>query len=115
MFDVSENKARQGIRCTSRDHLPFVGNLCDFHTVGQDYANLSKEKENAGPIASYENLYCLLALGGRGLCSTPLMAEVLASQICTDPIPLPVDSLQEIHPGKMWVRKLLKGKSPETL
>ncbi|GAL14716.1 tRNA (5-methylaminomethyl-2-thiouridylate)-methyltransferase /FAD-dependent cmnm(5)s(2)U34 oxidoreductase [Vibrio astriarenae] len=39
------------------------------------------------------------------------MAEVLASQIYNDPIPLPVDLLQAIHPARMWVRKLRKGKA----
>ncbi|MDB1123346.1 bifunctional tRNA (5-methylaminomethyl-2-thiouridine)(34)-methyltransferase MnmD/FAD-dependent 5-carboxymethylaminomethyl-2-thiouridine(34) oxidoreductase MnmC [Vibrio algarum] len=107
--DIRESLAKQGIRSTSRDHLPFVGNVCNFESVKIEYANLLKDKD-VDPVSDYKNLYCFLALGGRGLCSAPLMAEVLASQICNDPIPLPVDSLEGIHPAKMWVRKLLKGR-----
>jgi tRNA 5-methylaminomethyl-2-thiouridine biosynthesis bifunctional protein len=107
--NIGDNLAKQGIRSTSRDHLPFVGNVCDFESVKNEYANLLQDK-NVGPITDYHNLYCFMALGGRGLCSAPLMAEVLASQMCNDPIPLPVDCLEGIHPARMWVRKLLKGR-----
>lgn len=108
--DVSDNFAKQGIRSTSRDHLPFVGNVYHFESLKQDYANLRTDKTTDAQIKSYHNLYCFLALGGRGLCSAPLMAEILASQICNDPIPLPVDSLEGLHPAKMWIRKLMKGR-----
>jgi len=108
--DVSDNLARQGIRSVTRDHLPFVGNVCDFDWVKQHYANLKTDQDTAENIASYPNLFCFLALGARGLCSAPLMAELLASQICNDPLPLPVDVLETVHPGKMWVRRQLKGR-----
>jgi len=108
--NVNENLAKQGIRSTSRDHLPFVGNVCNFESIKRDYVHLHKDKKENKQISDYPNLYCFLALGGRGLCSAPLMAEVLASQICNNPIPLPVDSLEGIHPAKMWIRKLLKGR-----
>ena len=108
--DVSDNLARQGVRSVTRDHLPFVGNVCDFDWVKQHYANLKTDQNTAENIASYPNLFCFLALGARGLCSAPLMAELLASQICDDPLPLPVDVLETIHPGKMWVRRQLKGR-----
>ncbi len=116
--DISQNDAKQGIRCVTRDHLPFVGNVCDFQRLTGEYADLKKTHNQVDDIADYPNLFCLLALGGRGLCSAPLMAEVLASQISNDPLPLPVEVLAMIHPGKMWVRKLLKGRpltlQPET-
>ncbi len=112
--DVSGQLSKQGIRSSSRDHLPFVGTVCDFEQLKSDYADLSHSQDNARPVAHYDNLFCFLALGGRGLCSAPLMAELLASQICGDPLPLPVDVLETLHPGRMWVRKLLKGKKINT-
>jgi tRNA 5-methylaminomethyl-2-thiouridine biosynthesis bifunctional protein len=39
------------------------------------------------------------------------MAELLASQMCGDPMPLGVDLLEQLHPSRMWVRKLRKGKA----
>ncbi len=52
------------------------------------------------------------ALGSRGLCSAPLAAELLASQIVGEPLPLDKDTLAALHPHRFWVRKLLKGKNP---
>ena len=109
--DISGNQSRQGIRCVTRDHLPFVGNVCDLEKIKTDYADLQHNQQNADPVADYPNLFCMIGLGSRGLCSAPLMAETLASQICGDPLPLSTEVLESIHPGKMWVRKLLKGKA----
>lgn len=114
-IDSSDNLSRQGIRSTSRDHLPFVGQVCCFDEIEKAFETEQPPAQNEQAIAGYQNLYCLLALGGRGLCSAPLMAEVLASQICNDPLPLPVETLKDIHPGKMWIRKLIKGKPLNTV
>ncbi|USD66025.1 bifunctional tRNA (5-methylaminomethyl-2-thiouridine)(34)-methyltransferase MnmD/FAD-dependent 5-carboxymethylaminomethyl-2-thiouridine(34) oxidoreductase MnmC [Vibrio sp. SCSIO 43136] len=110
--DTSDNHARQGVRCVTRDHIPFVGNVADFDSLIDVYQDLQHQSEtNAENTPLHPNLYCLLGLGSRGLSSAPLMAETLASVICNQPIPLPVDVLEMIHPGKMWVRKLRKGKA----
>ncbi|KYN88708.1 FAD-dependent oxidoreductase [Vibrio cidicii] len=110
--DTSGNSSRQGIRCVSRDHLPFVGNVGDLQEIKAQYQDLQgKEDAEVTPIHHYPNLFCLLGLGSRGLSSAPLMAEVLASEICGDPIPLPTDVLESLHPSRMWVRKLRKGKA----
>ncbi|MDR9825972.1 bifunctional tRNA (5-methylaminomethyl-2-thiouridine)(34)-methyltransferase MnmD/FAD-dependent 5-carboxymethylaminomethyl-2-thiouridine(34) oxidoreductase MnmC [Vibrio sp. FNV 38] len=108
---IDEKKSRQGIRCVSRDHLPFVGNVASLASVKAQYSELAQQcEQQVEPLNVEPNLYCLLGLGSRGLSSAPLMAEVLASQIYHDPIPLPVDVLASIHPARMWVRKLRKGK-----
>jgi tRNA 5-methylaminomethyl-2-thiouridine biosynthesis bifunctional protein len=110
--DITGNLSRQGIRCVSRDHLPFIGNVSDFESVKTQYANLQNQKEEeVEAIHQFPNLFCFLGLGSRGLSSAPLMAELLASQICGDPLPLPVEVLAELHPSRMWVRKLRKGKA----
>ncbi|WP_375750764.1 bifunctional tRNA (5-methylaminomethyl-2-thiouridine)(34)-methyltransferase MnmD/FAD-dependent 5-carboxymethylaminomethyl-2-thiouridine(34) oxidoreductase MnmC [Vibrio sp. HN007] len=108
--DTSGNQSRQGVRCVTRDHLPFVGNICDFEKTLEQYADLRNNKESAELIPVYQNLFGFIGLGSRGLSSAPLMAELLASQIAGDPLPLPVDVLEELHTGRMWVRRLLKGK-----
>lgn len=109
--DVSGNQSRQSIRCVSRDHLPFVGNIGQRDKIIADYIHLPHlSVEEIPPIAQYPQLYGLLGLGSRGLSSAPLMAELLASQICGDPLPLPVDVLEMLHPSRMWIRKLRKGK-----
>jgi tRNA 5-methylaminomethyl-2-thiouridine biosynthesis bifunctional protein len=92
--------------------LPFIGNVGQFEAIKQVYQDLHKKKaSDAQKVPQYPNLFCMLGLGSRGLSSAPLLAETLASQICGDPLPLPVDVLEALHPSRMWVRKLRKGKA----
>ncbi|GAL08685.1 tRNA (5-methylaminomethyl-2-thiouridylate)-methyltransferase [Photobacterium aphoticum] len=109
-LDFSDNNARVGVRCASRDHLPFVGDVCDFDALLEQYADLKEHQDSAQPVPVYPNLFAMIGLGSRGLSSAPLLGEVLASQICGDPLPLPNSVLEALHPGRMWVRKLVKGK-----
>ncbi|MDW6093487.1 bifunctional tRNA (5-methylaminomethyl-2-thiouridine)(34)-methyltransferase MnmD/FAD-dependent 5-carboxymethylaminomethyl-2-thiouridine(34) oxidoreductase MnmC [Vibrio rhizosphaerae] len=109
--DISHHQSRQGIRCVSRDHLPFAGPLGDLQIIKTQYHALAAQTAQSAPqIHHYPHLYGMLGLGSRGLSSAPLLAECLASIMCGDPLPLSVDLIERIHPGRMWVRKLRKGK-----
>ncbi|MFC5839118.1 bifunctional tRNA (5-methylaminomethyl-2-thiouridine)(34)-methyltransferase MnmD/FAD-dependent 5-carboxymethylaminomethyl-2-thiouridine(34) oxidoreductase MnmC [Aeromonas bestiarum] len=108
--DVSGNEARVGVRCASRDHLPVVGPIARLANLADHYAQLQRDQQNAAPLPLHPGLYVLGALGSRGLCSAPLCGELLASEICGDPLPLSADLLEALHPTRYWVRKLLKGK-----
>jgi tRNA 5-methylaminomethyl-2-thiouridine biosynthesis bifunctional protein len=108
--DVSDNEARVGVRCASRDHLPVVGPIARLASLADHYAHLQRDQQNAKPLPLYPGLYVLGALGSRGLCSAPLCGELLASEICGDPLLLSADLLEALHPARYWVRKLLKGK-----
>jgi len=67
-------EARVSVRATVRDHLPLVGRW---------------------PPAG-DRLWLLSGLGARGLCSAPLLAEVLAAQLLDEPLPLAADLLAAI-------------------
>jgi tRNA 5-methylaminomethyl-2-thiouridine biosynthesis bifunctional protein len=109
--DTSTNQARVSIRCASRDHMPFVGNVCRFDDLVVQYRDLQNNQSGADNVPVYRGLYALVGLGSRGLSSAPLLGEMLASQICGDPLPMPLSVIEALHPGRMWVRKLLKGKA----
>ena len=109
--DVSDNQARCGVRCATRDHLPMVGNVPDYTAILTQYADLVNAPDNAAPAPVYPNLFMLAALGSRGLCSAPLCAEILASQMSEEPIPMDTETLAALNPNRLWVRKLLKGKA----
>ncbi|MGN5129828.1 bifunctional tRNA (5-methylaminomethyl-2-thiouridine)(34)-methyltransferase MnmD/FAD-dependent 5-carboxymethylaminomethyl-2-thiouridine(34) oxidoreductase MnmC [Aeromonas hydrophila] len=108
--DVSGNQARVGMRSASRDHLPVVGPVACLANLADHYVRLQGDQQNAAPLPLHPGLYVLGALGSRGLCSAPLCGELLASEICGDPLPLAADLLEALHPARYWVRKLLKGK-----
>ena len=108
--DVSGGQARSGVRCASRDHLPMVGNVADYEATLAAYQDLVDNRADAVAAPVHPDLYLLGALGSRGLCSAPLAAEVLASQMSEEPIPLDAVTLAGLNPNRLWVRKLLKGK-----
>ncbi|XTZ39608.1 bifunctional tRNA (5-methylaminomethyl-2-thiouridine)(34)-methyltransferase MnmD/FAD-dependent 5-carboxymethylaminomethyl-2-thiouridine(34) oxidoreductase MnmC [Salmonella enterica] len=109
--DISAGDARCGVRCATRDHLPMVGNVPNFDATLTAYSGLAENSANAVNAPIYDGLYMLGALGSRGLCSAPLAAEILASQMSNEPIPLDADTLAALNPNRLWVRKLLKGKA----
>lgn len=108
--DVSEGEARCGVRCATRDHLPMAGNVPDYEATLEAYQDLADNRDNAVSAPVYPELYMLGGLGSRGLCSAPLLAEVLAAQMSDEPIPLDRVTLAGLNPNRLWVRKLLKGK-----
>lgn len=106
--EVSGNQARVGVRCASRDHLPVAGPIARLAALADHDVNAPEEQKRALPL--YPGLYVLGALGSRGLCSAPLCGELVASEICGEPLPLSADLLEALHPARYWVRRLLKGK-----
>ncbi|WP_044611913.1 bifunctional tRNA (5-methylaminomethyl-2-thiouridine)(34)-methyltransferase MnmD/FAD-dependent 5-carboxymethylaminomethyl-2-thiouridine(34) oxidoreductase MnmC [[Enterobacter] lignolyticus] len=109
--NVSDNDARCGVRCATRDHLPMLGGVPDYHETLTQYAHLADNPQDAAQAPVYEGLFMLGALGSRGLCSAPLAAEILASQMSEEPLPLDAETLAALSPNRLWVRKLLKGKA----
>lgn len=106
--DVSGNQARMGVRCASRDHLPVAGPVARLAALADHDVNAPADQQSALPL--HAGLYVLGALGSRGLCSAPLCGELLASEICGDPLPLAADLLEALHPARYWVRRLRRGK-----
>ncbi|NKD17916.1 bifunctional tRNA (5-methylaminomethyl-2-thiouridine)(34)-methyltransferase MnmD/FAD-dependent 5-carboxymethylaminomethyl-2-thiouridine(34) oxidoreductase MnmC [Aeromonas caviae] len=106
--DVSSAQARIGVRCASRDHLPVAGPVARLAALADHDVNAPADQQSALPL--HAGLYVLGALGSRGLCSAPLCGELVASEICGDPLPLASDLLEALHPARYWVRRLRKGK-----
>ncbi len=106
--DVSGAQARVGVRCASRDHLPVAGPVARLAALADHDVNAPADQQSALPL--HTGLYVLGALGSRGLCSAPLCGELVASEICGDPLPLAADLLEALHPTRYWVRRLRRGK-----
>ncbi|TGZ98394.1 bifunctional tRNA (5-methylaminomethyl-2-thiouridine)(34)-methyltransferase MnmD/FAD-dependent 5-carboxymethylaminomethyl-2-thiouridine(34) oxidoreductase MnmC [Rodentibacter pneumotropicus] len=110
--DTSGNLARTAIRCSVRDLAPIVGNVPNFHQQREDYHNLFNLLRRKQPIPSavnFPNLFLCAALGSRGLTSSPLLGETLASLIYGEPLPLGENIMQNLSANRSWVRKWLKG------
>ncbi|MFQ3234513.1 MAG: tRNA 5-methylaminomethyl-2-thiouridine biosynthesis bifunctional protein [Paraglaciecola sp.] len=103
-------KGRAATRCGSPDHLPLVGAIANIEAQNSQYADLYK----ALPLPHYPqaqnlpNLFMLNGLGSRGLTTAPLMAELLASQIANQPLPLGNTLLNALNPNRFLVQELIR-------
>ena len=91
-----------GMRSTSRDHFPVVGEVIDVPWILQEYPAVTRGA--TVPLRHLPSLYILNGLGGRGFVFAPLMARWLADRIVSGrEIP------RQVHPDRLfwkWVRTL---------
>ncbi|MCW8996991.1 MAG: bifunctional tRNA (5-methylaminomethyl-2-thiouridine)(34)-methyltransferase MnmD/FAD-dependent 5-carboxymethylaminomethyl-2-thiouridine(34) oxidoreductase MnmC [Psychromonas sp.] len=108
-IDCDHDNANVAIRSTTRDHFPYAGALANYQQTKIQYQKPQKapEKINA-PF--YRNLFLLTGLGSRGLCTAPLLAEMLASQINKEPLPFANDIVNALQTNRQWINYLKKGK-----
>lgn len=112
-INISQQQSRQGIRCVIRDHFPLLGNVPNYEQHLTAYHDLQAKIAKSQPIEDapvYPNLFIFGALGSRGLSTAPLCAEILASQIFGQPLPLDDETLAELNPNRFWVKKLRVGR-----
>lgn len=88
---------RVGFRCLTADRFPVVGPLVDVSAPIKRGQTVLDLKRHAG-------LFGLLGLGSRGALWSTLAGEVLASQVENEPIPIPIDLLEAIDPGRFIFR-----------
>ncbi|MBM7455068.1 tRNA 5-methylaminomethyl-2-thiouridine biosynthesis bifunctional protein [Oceanisphaera litoralis] len=105
---------RVSVRAACRDHLPLAGAAPDKARQLAQYDKMPRRKWEALPLADdHAGLYVMSGMGSRGLCSAPLLAELMAAQLLDEPYPLSQAQLAVLNPNRHWVRKLLKGKPVE--
>lgn len=110
--DNQTHQGRVGFRCQTPDYLPIVGPAPDLEKCDTDYAPLGKGfLRNPFPISnSLPGLFVSIGHGSRGITSTHLAAEILASYICGDPQPIDQDVLEAIHPARFLIRNIIRRK-----
>jgi len=103
---------RVGYRCASPDYLPVVGPAPDFTAFLQTFDALRRRARQ--PIAQrgrfLPGLWLTTAHGSRGLTSTPLAAELLASLVCGEPPPLNRALCRALAPARFIIRDLTRNR-----
>lgn len=104
---------RVGYRCSTPDYLPIAGPAPVAAAYFEQYAKLRDDKnwrfKNAPPEL-HKGLYLNVGHGSKGLITAPLIAEYLASSICSEPLPIPREISQALHPARFIIKSLIKGK-----
>ena len=103
---------RAAVRAASPDKSPFAGPVAKADAWQRDYAPLRKDATRIPPVAGqhYPGLWISTAHGSRGLASAPLCAEVIASRICDEPMPLETTLVDHLHPGRRIISALIRGQ-----
>ncbi|WP_189637774.1 bifunctional tRNA (5-methylaminomethyl-2-thiouridine)(34)-methyltransferase MnmD/FAD-dependent 5-carboxymethylaminomethyl-2-thiouridine(34) oxidoreductase MnmC [Thalassotalea sp. HSM 43] len=107
--DVVASKAR--LRCCTPDHLPMAGRMpiMERHIDAYDHLRYDKNWFFDTPAPLKSGLYVLTGLGARGLCSAPLLADIIAAEISNSDYPVDNDMLFNLSPNRFIVRNLIRG------
>lgn len=111
-LDKKNFQGRTAFRCQSPDYLPVVGPVPDKDFFMAMYKGLNQgQTKTIYPRGKYHSgLYVNLAHGSRGLTSTPLAAEVIASYANNETQALPKHILDALNPARFLIRGLKKGR-----
>ena len=91
-------------RCVSRDHLPLAGALPDFAAIARDPGR--QRGAHLPDLPRLPGLFCLSALGSRGLALAPLLGEHIASLIAGEPAPIEAALSAAVDPARFLLRDL---------
>jgi len=96
-------QGRVGVRCAAPDRLPLIGALPDAAADAGRAPALEQLPRLAG-------LHALIGLSARGMVWAPLAAELLASQMEGDPLPLERELVRAVDPARFHLRALRRGR-----
>ncbi|MBZ5487232.1 bifunctional tRNA (5-methylaminomethyl-2-thiouridine)(34)-methyltransferase MnmD/FAD-dependent 5-carboxymethylaminomethyl-2-thiouridine(34) oxidoreductase MnmC [Halomonas aquamarina] len=105
-------EGRAAVRAASPDKTPYAGPVPDAPAWNTAYARLSKDasKVPSTPGEHHPGLWISTAHGSRGLSSAPLCAELIASRLCDDPMPLEAPLVDHLHPGRRIISALVRAQ-----
>lgn len=89
---------RVGFRCVAPDRLPLIGALPGPLP--------SQRVERLCDVPRWPGLYAALGYASRGLTWAPLAAELLAAQLCHEPLPIEKDLAAALDPARFRLKEL---------
>lgn len=98
-MDATELDGRTCGRPNSIDRMPVVGAVADAARF------LPKHAGSLHLAPRLPGLYCMTGFGARGLVWSGLMAELLASQICGEPLPIERELALAVDPARFLSRR----------
>ena len=99
-------------RAASPDKTPYAGPVPNAAAWQRDYVVLRKDASKVPSIPGehYPGLWISTAHGSRGLASAPLCAEVIASRLCDEPLPVEQPLVDHLHPGRRLITALVRAQ-----
>jgi tRNA 5-methylaminomethyl-2-thiouridine biosynthesis bifunctional protein len=97
-----------GLRCVAHDRLPLAGPVPDVAAAADRASEL--RGAHLPDLPRVPGLYCLTALGSRGLTLAPLLAELIAAQAEGAPWPVERDLAAAVDPARFLLQRLRRGR-----
>ncbi|XDD49718.1 bifunctional tRNA (5-methylaminomethyl-2-thiouridine)(34)-methyltransferase MnmD/FAD-dependent 5-carboxymethylaminomethyl-2-thiouridine(34) oxidoreductase MnmC [Leptospira sp. WS92.C1] len=98
-----------GFRAQTPDRFPVIGPICDPLEFCKEYRGIGLPKNRGktySNVKTIPGLYVFGGLGSRGILSSFLGAEILASLILDEPVPIESSLLESLHPSRFLYRKI---------
>lgn len=109
---VCPSDRRVAWRAASPDRLPLVGPIPNRSQWLADYAALRRDAKTRleTPPTHQPGLWLSAGHASRGAVSAPLAAEIVASAICAEPMPVSQALIDTVNPGRTIVSALRRGQ-----
>jgi tRNA 5-methylaminomethyl-2-thiouridine biosynthesis bifunctional protein len=110
--DVGRWRGRASLRCALPDHLPAAGPVACAVDFLERFEGLKHGPRGRFPAAPayHPGLFVLTGLGGRGITTAPLAAELLVSQMLGEPWPIERRLALALSPTRFLVRRARQGE-----
>lgn len=102
-LETDQLQGRAALRVATPDYLPLVGAVMDARELAEN----PPKHYNRSPAMPYlQGLYINTGHGSKGISQAPLCAELLASAICGEPLPVDSKTVVALDPNRFLLRKL---------
>jgi tRNA 5-methylaminomethyl-2-thiouridine biosynthesis bifunctional protein len=108
-IDTAMLQGAVGFRCAARDRLPIIGAVVDVARVAGSARNLAGV--HLSDLPRVPGLYSAFAYGSRGLTWASIGAELLASQLDGEPLPVEGALVDAVDPGRFILKRVRRGQA----
>lgn len=111
-ISMTEFSGRAAFRCSLPDYLPMVGPVADTPEMVNRFDKLRKNSRTPIHVKGVylKGLYVNIGQGSRGLAYAPLTAELLASQMNNEPLPVSRELANALNPARFILRDIIRNK-----
>lgn len=102
-FEENPLQGRASLRAATPDYLPLVGMVIDQDKL---IKHPPKHYDKSPQLPYLQGLFINTGHGSKGITQAPLCAEVLASAICGEPLPIANNIVATLDPNRFLLRKL---------
>ncbi|MDG2286605.1 MAG: FAD-dependent 5-carboxymethylaminomethyl-2-thiouridine(34) oxidoreductase MnmC, partial [Alphaproteobacteria bacterium] len=115
--ETGDWRGRAAVRCSTPDHLPVIGPAAMGDAFLDDFDRLRHGPRGVFPTEPtyHPGLYVMTGFGSRGIMTATLAAELMVSQMLSEPWPMERRVALALAPARFLARRLGRpGRQPAT-